>query len=59
VALNFLTRGANVFTIPKASNPEHVRENGGSCGWEMPAGDVQRIERAFPAPAQDVPLGML
>jgi diketogulonate reductase-like aldo/keto reductase len=56
LVLNFLTRGANVFTIPKAGNPDHVRENSGGCGWEL---DAQSIDRAFPAPSQDVPLGML
>ena len=59
MVLNFLTRGANVFTIPKAANLDHVRENREGCGWEMPADDEQSIDRAFPAPSQDVPLGML
>lgn len=59
MVLNFLTRGANVFTIPKAANLDHVRENREGCGWEMQADDAQSIDRAFPAPSQDVPLGML
>ena len=59
VALNFLTRCPDVFAIPKASNVEHVRENAGAVGWELPAEDVAAIEHAFPAPRRDVPLGML
>ena len=59
LVLNFLTRGANVFTIPKATNPDHVRENSQGRGWELPADDADFIDRAFPAPSQDVPLGML
>jgi len=59
VALNFLTRHPDVFAIPKASNVEHVRENAGGVGWELPAEDVAAIDKAFPAPSRDVPLGML
>jgi diketogulonate reductase-like aldo/keto reductase len=59
LVLNFLTRGANVFTIPKAAHAEHVRENSEGCGWELPAEDARSVDEAFPVPAQDVPLGML
>jgi diketogulonate reductase-like aldo/keto reductase len=59
VALNFLTRHPAVFTIPKSSNPEHVRENSGGAGCELPAEDLALIDRAFPAPQTDTPLAML
>jgi len=59
VALNFLTRHPAVFAIPKSSNVDHVRENAGAVGWELPAEDVAAIDKAFPAPSRDVPLGML
>jgi diketogulonate reductase-like aldo/keto reductase len=59
VALNFLTRLPGVFTIPKASSVEHTRENAGSYGWTLPPEDVRAIDRAFPAPDRDVPLGMI
>jgi diketogulonate reductase-like aldo/keto reductase len=59
VILNFLTRFAHVFTIPKASSVEHMRENGGGAGWVLPAEDIAAIDRAFPAPDRDVPLAML
>ena len=58
VALRFLTR-ADVFTIPKSGNPEHVRENAGGTGWELAPEDLDALDRAFPAPAHDVPLGMI
>jgi diketogulonate reductase-like aldo/keto reductase len=58
VVLNFLTRGG-VFAIPKAGRPEHVRENAGAAGWELDPEAVQAIDRAFPAPDHDVPLGMI
>jgi diketogulonate reductase-like aldo/keto reductase len=59
VALNFLTRDPDVFAIPKASSDEHVRENSGGTGWELDDADRAEIDGAFPAPAHDVPLGML
>jgi diketogulonate reductase-like aldo/keto reductase len=59
VALNFLTRDADVFTIPKSGNAEHVRENSGGAGWNLDTRDIAEIDRAFPAPDRDVPLGML
>jgi len=59
VILNFVTRFPNVFTIPKAARAGHTRENAGGAGWSLPAGDIAVIERAFPAPERDAPLGML
>ncbi|HEX7127768.1 MAG TPA: aldo/keto reductase [Thermodesulfobacteriota bacterium] len=59
VALNFLARHPGVFVIPKASNPDHVRENAGGAGWSLDEADLAAIDRAFPAPDRDVPLGML
>ncbi len=58
VVLRFLTRNG-VFAIPKSGNPEHVRENAGALGWELPEKDIRAIEAAFPAPDHDVPLGMI
>jgi diketogulonate reductase-like aldo/keto reductase len=59
VILNFLTRFPDVFTIPKASQPEHTRENAGGSGWTLSPEDIAALDRAFPAPNRDVPLGML
>ncbi len=59
VALRFLTRDPNVFTIPKTARMERVKENAGGAGWELTAEDIAAIDRAFPAPAHDVPLGMI
>jgi diketogulonate reductase-like aldo/keto reductase len=58
VVLNFLTRDG-VFAIPKSGDPEHVRENAGAMGWRLSAEDTAAIDRAFPAPDHDVPLGMI
>ena len=58
VALNFLTRDG-VHAIPKSGNPDHVRENAGALGWRLSDGDIAEIDRLFPAPDHDVPLGMI
>jgi diketogulonate reductase-like aldo/keto reductase len=64
VTLNFLTRHPNLFTIPKTSNPEHVKENSGGMGWDLTEADVAAIDRAFLAPDtnnnnDDAPLEMI
>jgi len=59
VVLRFLTRDANVFTIPKTAHVERVEENSAAADWQMDAGEIAAIDRAFPAPDHDVPLGML
>ncbi len=56
VMLRFLTRAAGVFTIPKASTPEHVRENAGGADFALTAADIDAIDQAFPAPRHPVPL---
>jgi diketogulonate reductase-like aldo/keto reductase len=50
VALAFLVRLAGTFTIPKASRPEHVRENVGALGLTLTEEEVTALERAFPLP---------
>lgn len=47
VALNFLVRRPALFTIPKASKVEHVRENAGALDFTLPPADIKAIERAF------------
>ena len=60
VALNFLTtRHHSIFTIPKTSNPNHVRENSESVGWDLAEDEVASINRAFPVPDDDGPLEMI
>ncbi|HWC99686.1 MAG TPA: aldo/keto reductase [Candidatus Sulfopaludibacter sp.] len=59
VILNFLTRLPQLFTIPKAGNPDHTRENAGATGWNLSREDIAAIDRAFPAPTSDSPLAML
>ena len=44
VALNFLTRRPSLFTIPKATRPEHVRENAGALDFALTAADISAID---------------
>jgi diketogulonate reductase-like aldo/keto reductase len=48
VALAFLVRNAPLFTIPKASNPEHAAENAGAGDLRLSEAEVGRIDAAFP-----------
>ena len=59
VALNFLTRHPCIFTIPKTTHPDRVKENSGGVGWELTADELAAINYAFPPPDHDTPLGMI
>ena len=48
VALAFLTRGAGLLAIPKASRAAHVEENAGGGSLVLTPADVARLETAFP-----------
>jgi diketogulonate reductase-like aldo/keto reductase len=47
VALNWLIAKQPVVAIPKAVNPEHVRENAGAAGWQMAKEDHDMLSEAF------------
>jgi diketogulonate reductase-like aldo/keto reductase len=55
VALAWLLR-QQVVVIPKASNPEHVRENHGALKLVLTEGDLAELDRAFPPPRKKIPL---
>jgi diketogulonate reductase-like aldo/keto reductase len=44
VALNFLTRRPSLFSIPKATRPEHVRENAGALDFTLTPADISAID---------------
>src|SRR6478609_6484901 len=48
VALAFLTRRPTLFTIPKASTLEHVRDNARAGELALDAADIEALDRAFP-----------
>ena len=47
VTLNFLTRRAPLFTIPKASQPDHVRENAAALDFKLTPDELRAIDEAF------------
>jgi diketogulonate reductase-like aldo/keto reductase len=48
VALSFLVRHPGLFTIPKASRPDHATENAGGGRVCLSTTDIETLERAFP-----------
>ncbi|MFL5952493.1 MAG: aldo/keto reductase [Gaiellaceae bacterium] len=56
VALAWVLRHPDVCAIPKASIPEHVRENRQALDIELDRDDLQLLDEAFPPPARPVPL---
>jgi diketogulonate reductase-like aldo/keto reductase len=59
VALNFLTRYDDVFTIPKTTRSERVKENSEGVGWRLTKNNIMAIDKAFPVPTYDTPLGII
>jgi diketogulonate reductase-like aldo/keto reductase len=59
VALRFLTRRGSLFAIPKASNPEHAKENAGAGALDLSDADLARIDAAFPLGPRPRSLPML
>jgi diketogulonate reductase-like aldo/keto reductase len=48
VALRFLVRRPSLFTIPKASTPEHASENAQAGDLQLSRTELARIDEAFP-----------
>ena len=59
IALAWLLRQESTIVIPKASRPEHVRENRGALDVALMAEDLTALDRAFPPPKGKTSLGML
>jgi diketogulonate reductase-like aldo/keto reductase len=59
IALAWLLRQDGMMVIPKASRPEHVRENRGAVDVKLTGDDLAALDRAFPPPKGATALGML
>jgi diketogulonate reductase-like aldo/keto reductase len=59
IALAWLLRQDGMIVIPKASKPEHVRENRGALEVKLTDDDLGALDRAFPPPKARTALGML
>lgn len=58
IALAFLLRRPGVFTIPKASSPEHVRDNAAAGDLELSDDEIRPLDEAFPLgrPPRSLPM---
>lgn len=59
VALQWLLQQDGMIVIPKASRPEHVRENFGALDLRLADQDLADLDKAFPPPKGRTSLGML
>jgi diketogulonate reductase-like aldo/keto reductase len=59
VALAWLLHQPDTVAIPKASRPEHIRENRAALEIELSDRDIKELDKAFPPPDQKIPLEML
>ncbi|HKS89447.1 MAG TPA: aldo/keto reductase [Stellaceae bacterium] len=59
VALAWLLRRDGMIVIPKATRPDHVRDNCGALDVTLDAEDLAALDRTFPPPKGRTPLGML
>ncbi|MDF3019128.1 MAG: oxidoreductase [Steroidobacteraceae bacterium] len=59
IALAWTVRQDGVIAIPRASSPEHVRENAAASRIQLTDGDLAAIDRAFPPPKKKRALEMI
>ena len=59
IPLAWLLRQDGMIVIPKATRPEHVRENRGALDVALTEEDLAALDRAFPPPQSRSALGML
>jgi diketogulonate reductase-like aldo/keto reductase len=59
IALAWLLRKHGVLAIPKAGQPEHVRDNHRALSIELDGEDLQAIDAEFPPPTRKSPLEMI
>jgi diketogulonate reductase-like aldo/keto reductase len=59
LALAWVLRQEGVVTIPKASNPAHVRENRAALDMVLSTEECAALDKAFPAPNKPTALAML
>lgn len=59
IALAWVLREPDIIAIPKASRPEHIRENRAALDIKLTAEDLAKLDQSFPPPKRKVPLEML
>ena len=58
IALNWLLRQDNIISIPKATNPLHVKENHNALEVNLTEEDIKEIDRTFKPPIRKMSLAM-
>ena len=58
IALAWLLQQEGIVAIPKASRPEHVRQNRAALDLQLGKEDLAELDRAFPPPHRKIPLQM-
>jgi diketogulonate reductase-like aldo/keto reductase len=59
LALAWVLQQEGVVTIPKATNPAHVRENRAALDMSLSDAECAALDQAFPPPKKPTPLAML
>ncbi|SER04362.1 Aldo/keto reductase [Faunimonas pinastri] len=59
IALAWVLRRPDMVAIPKASRIPHVEENRGAADLELTSADLEKLDKAFPAPSSRKALEML
>ena len=59
IVLAWVMRQDGVIAIPKASRPEHVRDNRAALDIALTADDLAELDRLFPPPRRKQPLEMI
>jgi diketogulonate reductase-like aldo/keto reductase len=59
IVLAWVMRQDGVIAIPKASRPEHVRDNRAALDITLSADDLAELDRLFPPPRRKQPLEMI
>jgi diketogulonate reductase-like aldo/keto reductase len=59
IALAWILRRKGVIAIPKAVEPDHVRQNRAALDIELGEDDLAELDRAFPPPRRKEPLAMI
>ncbi len=58
IALSWLLQQDNVISIPKATNPQHIKENRSALEIDLTAEDIKEIDLAFKPPNRKMSLAM-
>ena len=59
IALAWVLRHPDVVVIPKASKPEHIRDNRAALDIKLTDQDLKELDQAFPPPNRKLPLEMV